>query len=468
MAYSMRASAFVNQAQEHVGVLKQCLDEVGDQLHEHKKNQRTIAVSRAHVLDDLVNTYLPALSPDVIDTVPRLTGYGQFQQSNPIGTLEASRRQLQSRLTEIESDSRYVDRERLLDSVAGDLILKRQQPQQEFELLQESLQRFEKEPNFLDLYGRKYGTSDYKERWWRCLWSWKYFRDWKAADIIVERFSASSTRPVNIPAPGQWQTGEMKQEAPDAPDTFRTICSDYERVRAAHQAVGETLQQVDGEIGSVKSLIDEHNNIVAKLNGGLEDSMLDQCRLQLRDHLEYMDRQELVKRAEGNDTIIGALKRLEGIEKKSEYLDALAQNTLIPERDGLTRSIGKLNQKIVKYQRPKYINSTIPISDTNSWLADPRPRLEKRRIYYTKVYTNVYSFDSYDLYDFGRDMLWWHLMAGPRYQASFIPEVADWDATHPAAYRAYEGDADAAGAALASAAVEDSFSPGSNNLAEAS
>ena len=71
-------------------------------------------------------------------------------------------------------------------------------------------------------------------------------------------------------------------------------------------------------------------------------------------------------------------------------------------------------------------------------LKDPTAKLAARRHRYDEGYQTIVYFDRYDAFDYARDMLWWDLMTGGRYEGDYIPEVQAWREQHPGSPRLYD------------------------------
>ncbi len=362
--------------------------------------------ARDKALDELVALSLPALTREACASVPSLTGYSQFEINDPFERMESRRQELSARVVAIEADERYQSRERLLDPGAGDLTLERDELERQLKLMDETLAQYNSELEFAGLVQRGYGTEQYAVRWWQL----QYYRDWKYGDIITEKFGQQS---------------------------FRDVLYSFHQVTAGRAEIYSEYQANTGQVAEIESLVAEREQCLAGLEH-LEAETLRGCRQQLRDHLEYIDRNDLAAWSAADPNRTGLLKRIHGIEKKIEYLDELARQYLNPDSEQLLRLRAKLEKKVAKYSRTKNANARIPITEANSILKDPRPKLAARRQHYHESYQTIVYYDRYDAFDFSHDMLWWDVMTDGRIDGNFIPEVQAWREQHPGRGAAYD------------------------------
>lgn len=403
---TISATDFVRHARSQIGILNDSIKEVETSQRQHQEQMKALQEARNQALDELVQLSIPALSREAFASVPQLTGYRQFETNDPFERMERRRQELSARVVAIEADQRYQRRQQLLDPAAGDLILKRNELERQLKIMHETLARYDAEPEFAGLVQRGYDTEQYALKW-REL---QYYRDWKHGDLIAEKFGQQS---------------------------FRDVLYSYNQVKAGHAEFYRDYQLLRLEIAEIESLTAERAKCLTDLEN-IETDTLSACRQQLREHLEYIDRNDLAVWSAADPNRTGLLKRMHGIEKKMEYLDELARRYLEAEREQLLALRAKLDKKITKYRRPKNAYASIPIAEANSMLKDPRPKLSARRQRYNESYQTVYYYDRYDAFDFSRDMLWWDVMTDGRIDGDFIPEVHAWREQHPGRGAAYD------------------------------
>ena len=405
---TVRTNDFLHSATSHMNFLRQLLGENEAAQRQHQSRLKELEQARAQALDELAALYLPDWSPDSFAPVPALTGYRQFEVNSPFAQAEQRRQSLSALVVSVEGDERYQRREQLLDPVAGELTLKVTEAEKQLKFFDDTLSSYEREEEFPGLVERNYDTDAYRVSWL----SLRYYRDWKHGDIITEKFGK---------------------------ERFRDVVYEYQRLREARDNFRKDFQDVKKEKDDVEALVRQRDEALSGLET-LEADALQACRRQLREHLEYIDRGELAKWSAARHDLAGLIKRLHGVEKKTEYLDELARRYLHTEREQLVAAINKLGAKIEKYSRPKHANALIPVEDANSWLRGPTEKLAARRGRYRESYGRVSEFDRYDFYDYARDMLWWDLMTDGRIDGDFIPEVQSWREQHPGDSRILEGD----------------------------
>lgn len=410
---TVSARDFLYHATSQMRLLQRILDQNDVALREHSSRVKRLEEARAQALDELTAQYLPSLTREAVAAVPSLTGYGRFEADDPLRQMEQRREQLSARVAAVEGDERYQRREQLLDPVAGELTLKLAAAERQLKFFNDSVAPYEQEPGFPGLIERGYDTDAYSTEWWEL----QYYRDWKDGDIITEKF-------------GQ--------------ERFRDVAEAYIRLRDARDEFRKDFDAVKKQVGEVEALVKDRAQALSGLET-LETDTLNACRRQLREHLEYIDRSELANRAQNSLELTGLIKRVEGVEKKMEYLDELVKRYLRTEREQLIASMTKLRSKVEKYSRPKHVYTAIPVEEANRWLKDPTAKVAARRRHFNKTYQCVYDFHHYDAFDYARDMLWWDLMTGGRIDGDFIPEVQSWREQHPGSTRILENDIASAG-----------------------
>ncbi|HEV2863929.1 MAG TPA: hypothetical protein VGX48_23235 [Pyrinomonadaceae bacterium] len=409
---TLSSGDFLNHATSHLRLLQHILSQNELAQRQHASQMKALEQARDQALDELTAQYLPSLTPETVAAVPALTGYGRFETDSPFEQLEKRRRWLSERVVTAEADERYQRREQLLDPVAGELTLKLAEAEKQLKFFDESLKQYEDEPGFRGLIERGYDTDAYTSQWWEL----QYYRDWKYGDLITEKFEQ---------------------------ERFRDVAENYVRLRDARDEFRNDFDAAKKQKDEVEALVNDRAEALAGLEN-LEAYVLEACRRQLREHLEYIDREELATRAAARPELTGFIKRLEGIEKKMEYLDELVKRYLHTEREQLIASAHKLSAKVEKYSRPKHAYTQIPVEEANRWLKDPTAKVTARRRHFNKTYQRVYEFDRYDAFDYARDMLWWDLMTDGRIDGDFIPEVYSWREQHPGSTRILQNDMGAA------------------------
>ena len=396
----------MGRAYSQMNILQSALKELDERKQKHLAQIETLKQARDKALDELVEMSLPALTREAFSTVPALTGYRQFETNDPFALMERKRQQLSARVVAIERDDRYVRRDQMIDPVAGELTLKHNEMEKEFKLLEEVAAQYENEPLFLGLVDRGYDTEQYDMPWW----DMQYYEDWKYGDQITEKFEQA---------------------------TFRDVVYSYQQVKTGRDEFKRDLLALEKQMAEIEGLVKERAQALSDLET-LEADTLNTCRQQLREHLEYIDRDDLAAWSAADPNRTGLIKRIHGIEKQTEYLDEMARRYLDPEHDSLMAALDKLRRKVEKYQRPKNAYARIPVQEANRMLKDPTAKLAARRRRYDEGYQTIVHFDRYDAFDYARDMLWWDLMTGGRVEGDYIPEVQTWRDQHPGSPRLYD------------------------------
>lgn len=397
---SVHVSQFLSLAQQRRMELQRALAALPTELMgRHREREKALDQLREKTLDALAEVNLPTLDQATLDAVERFTGYGRFRGLNLAAHLAAERERLTQRIAVIMADERFVRREELLDPTAGVLTLRARQAREELALIESGLQRYEQEPDFLDLYRRGYRTPSYRQS----VLSLQYYKDWKRGDEITEKFGCK---------------------------TFSEVRAAYENLLRGKAVCQQTLKSIEDDIRQVRELITELNTAHQRL-GNLPQAVLGDFRRMLREHLALADRKQLFQWAGGDRVRESLIKQLDGIERQIAYTKAMVEHRLEEERRYLSEQLTRLNQKIAKYSRQKYQNAWLSPNKAQAWLRDPRERLAAQRERFWRQYDRVATYDRYDRYDFAADLLWWDVITDGRLDGDFIPEVYQYRQAHP-------------------------------------
>ncbi len=392
------ANQFVSQGRSRLAEVQAMLSNMGSTFQKHDQGLVQLQDIYNQTLDELVQINLPALNQQALSNIPLYTGYGQFEVKTPFTTMNEEHARLTQLISEIDSDERYLRQEELINSVSGELVLKAESIRQNYTLLSDSVKRYEAEPRFLRLIQTGYDTPDYTGR----MWQLDYYRDWRSGSRVAKSFG--------------------KQ--------FYEIRSDYLPLRQAHDHTYNELTASEKEISDVKNLVNLREQSLYRLNN-LPQEILKECQSALRQHLQYVDKEQLFNWAQGDHVREAQIKKLDGIDKKLAYLKEMVAHQEQQEKAVLEEYAYKLNRKVIKYQRPKYNYYSVPDRDAQILYADPRDRLFQRRNKFWKSYDVVYGFDDYNYYDYQKDMLWWDLMTDGEIDGNYINEVSYFYSNHP-------------------------------------
>lgn len=395
---SISARQFVSQGQSRLVEVQGMLSNLGGTFQKHDQGLVDLQNVYNQTLDELVQINLPSLTQEAFYNVRQYTGYGQFEVKNPFMTMNEEHSRLTQLISDIDCDERYLRQDELVNPVSGELILKADSIRQNFSLLRDSVQRYEAEPRFLQLIQNAYDTPDYTGR----MWQLNYYRDWRAGSSISKKFGKR----------------------------FYEIRSDYLPLKGAYDHTSNELAIAEREIADVKELVNLRGQSLHRLNN-LPQVILQESQAALRQHLQYVDKEQLFSWAQGDRIRESLIKKLEGVEKKLTYLKEMVANQEQQEKAVLQEYLFKLNKKVMKYQRPKYYHYTVPNRDAAILYMDPKEKLFNKRNKFWKHYDVVFDFDDYDYYDYQKDMLWWDLMTDGELDGNYIQEVNHFYSNHP-------------------------------------
>ncbi|MBI4852350.1 MAG: hypothetical protein HY819_11190 [Acidobacteria bacterium] len=395
---SISARQFVSQGQQRLLEVQSMLSGLGNTFEKHGQTLVELQNIYNQTLDELVQINLPNLSQEAFSQVRQYTGYGQFDVKNPFITMNEEHTRLTQLISDIDLDERYLRQDELVNPISGELILKADSIRQNFNLLRDSLQRYESEPRFLHLIQSAYDTPDYTGR----MWQLDYYRDWRTGSSISKKFGKH----------------------------FYEIRSDYLPLKQAHDHTYNELAEAEKEINDVKNLVNLRGQSLYRLNN-LPQVILQESQAALRQHLQYVDKEQLFSWAQGDHAREALIKKLDGVEKKLNYLKEMVAYQQQQEQTALQEYIYKLNKKVVKFQRPKYYHYTVSSRDAAILYIDPKEKLFHKRNKFWKSYDVVFDFDDYDYYDYQKDMLWWDLMTDGEIDGNYINEVNHFYSNHP-------------------------------------
>lgn len=397
---SITAQQFVQQGQVTLQSMQRTLREVDQAANRHQQQLQSLETSFEQALDELTAVNLPDLSRESIAKVRPRTGYGQFTVRDPLQKMAEERVTLTGRIQTIEADSLYINRDELIHPVTGSYTSQVNDLQQQVQAITQGIERFSRTSFFNELYALNYDTPNYPYRWWSSL---RFYNDWKHGDEVSAALGF---------------------------DSFRATREEYSRLLESRKELQGFLTTAQTQVKRVQDLVSSYDQAVYRLSN-LEAVTLQECRQSLKEHLKFVDREQLFAWSGGDPSREALIKRVGGLEKKVEYLQQLADQQFGQERNQLQASITKLNKKVAKFSRPKYQNFRIAREESDLWLQDPSSRIRDRRERFWRDYDVIYVYDRYDIYDYSRDMLWWDLITDGRIDGNFIPEVQVFRSENP-------------------------------------
>ena len=410
----MSATIPVQQYVSAVSTLRGQYDETRKHLQaltaENIQQVKELEGRAESALAELTAVILPTLDPAALTRAVDLTGYVPLVQNDPLAALDKARQSLSRRAAEIEVDRRYRDR-MLLRAPRIGMLTREIAELEEFRApLDELLGKcvHERLDHLLQV---GYGTSAYNVPFWRL----SFYSDWQAGDQICGRLGG--TKP------------------------FAELRTELLAVRETITVYDTKLAKLREEVRLGESLEFEHDEALRKIDGLPQESLAN-LRGQLGSYLRDIDLVAIGDRLAREPQIDGMAKRYLGLSKQTSYLrdsgQHLLKNTVAP----VEQTISSLDREIVKYQRPKLAYTALPAERMSRLqqmvLRNTKSRQQSERYRQTSVV--VYSFDDYRYGRLDDDFLWWDLMAhsySQRYETptkiygNFIPEVADFRASHP-------------------------------------
>ncbi len=240
---------FQRAAQQRNAEIEQELLEVQQKARQHFERKTDLTARRDQAEKELVSTVLTAFTPEALDRARAITGF-QPLNASLIEAMRQERTRLQERVAQIESDERFLDRERLRHPDSGELTLAMQRINEHRKALSPLVDKCRTNKRFEHLIEVGYGTSDYKVGFWRV----SYYLDWKAGDEVMELF-------------------------PDK-KSFKALREEYLENSRALADLDPRLQELQREWDAGVKLEAEHNDATYRL-ANLEQLHLDEARKEM-------------------------------------------------------------------------------------------------------------------------------------------------------------------------------------------
>ena len=369
---------------------------------------------------ELLETLLPALTPEAMARAEERIGYGPLRQPEAILQAVADERAaLEQRRAAIAADERFVNRELLRDPKVGTLTRKIAELEEYAAAFRDIVARCQ-QPRLARLLATGYGTPTYSVPWWRA----SYYGDWKAGDEILERF-------------------------PDKKD-FAAVLAEYQQAQDVLTVYHADSTELRQQVAAGEALEQEHADVSYKL-ANLEDRHLADLRDRVGRFIEDTGLARLAPRLKADPALELLAVRFDGLSRQREYLGELAGQHAIA-LGALSEDLAKAQRAAAKWRRPKSAYKPV----TEEQLAKLRQRRDerhrKRLARVGRGHATVFGFAAYDRGSLAADFLWWDLMTDGRIDGSFVPGVQRFHEQHPE-YRYERHDRDEAEAAAAVAAV---------------
>jgi hypothetical protein len=416
---------FVHAAQYQRQQMQAMLDHARAQKARHLAARAPLEAEAREASRELGVSLLPKLDDAHVARAVALTGYTPLQQEQWTARMQAEATQLRARLTQIQADPRFRDRELLRHPRTGSLTRQIQELSEHRRPWAEVIEACA-HPRMDRLVDVGYGTPSYAVPFWRMT----YYQDWEAGDAILEKM------------PGREDFAAVREEYLRARETVGTLDEEIRRAQAEWEAGASLEREADSIAHALQTLVPRYT----------EDA-----RDRLVRHLHASDRAMLEPRIAQDPNVKLLFLKAAGLTTKLEYLDALAQEKVFKVELDMVNAIGKLDADVAKLNRPKKYNTLFPAEKFERRFRDPRERYTKHWDRYDRTYGSIYAFDTWQSARIANDFLWWDLMTDARYDGSFIPSVSTFHQRYPHYQYARPDDAlldDESQAAAAAAAVD--------------
>ncbi len=168
---------FLNATTEHIETLKNWDRDLANQITANKNTLSDFAKQRIEAIDQYVEKSLPDLSETIITKLK--SKFPLFLKDINVQDLIADQK------SQIESDIKSLSSEIDAIQMQKDLLgyeMELEQLDQDLEILQSPVKRYESIPDFTELVSRGYSTPQYPHS----FFSMQYHRDWKAGDEVLK------------------------------------------------------------------------------------------------------------------------------------------------------------------------------------------------------------------------------------------------------------------------------------------
>jgi len=364
---------------------------------EHAATTATCTQARDATWVMLASILVPSAEAPLLDAVARRLHLPTLA-SAPAQELFIKRKAyLEQVLAGVDADPRWSRHEALLNACD----IHTTEATESLRPLQTSLAQFGNDAAFMELLAVGYGTDGYGTKWWRS----SYYRHWKNADEVMERWSATMNAP-----------------------TFARLRELYEQQRDAAATLQASVRELTQEKQTLQSLVARRNETVQAL-AALPVWWLETLRVLVIEHLRSLSDADRFALLAGTDATseaaVLAAKKVSALEAKVRYLEQAREHWIDGPLAELQRTAAKLAKGEAKFRR-KNARASFQSDEIRAKYGVHTGKWNDRWHRYDSSCHAIVVFDRYDLYDPYADLLWWDLMAresDERLRGNFLEEV---------------------------------------------
>jgi len=344
------------------------ISEFKTELQQIVRNRGSIAAELEQSLENLAIGLLPNCSDETVKAAAADCGALHLEEA--LSKLVDERDNTASRLTEIETDQRFIDRDLLTHPTTGDYSIRINEHQEYVNGLNQSLLPYDfREFHWLKSRGvhknRDFGTFD---RFWRAI-TFINAREQKAVEVALRNLDINDI-------------GEGIEE-------YESIKSNLNE----HQAEVDRWTQMRDEVYLLVNEHTERTNFVENF----DDVATDSLRSELTEHLKFINMKHIHQQVRPEARLMTA--KCDALSEKLKYMDNMSSflRGEILDREKRIQSIDRVRYKwSQKPYAPLYGNKM-------KWLVTvpdmKRQSTRKRSRWIRTMNHNVYHYDSYDRYD---------------------------------------------------------------------
>jgi len=382
-------------------------------LENHKKKLSELREDYNHKISDLNLRYKELLNQITQILFPDFSEKSLHSLSERIGNpsllsllaqKEREKNTLQSTISTIDSDSKFVQRDAFLHSTTGIFAQQEAEISPLFSKAKSIVTTCESIQRFGGLLQRGYGTSSYPHQGILRFINSEFLQDWKYADIICEKLQVPS---------------------------FIDALSLYRESKDRYLTLGESLQELEKEKSSLLSMVETYDKAQQDLRN-IDARYYERIQLSIEIFLTSNSKQKIATTIQNDTILMEQYAYFDGIKHQIEYVSQL--------KEKIGSDIRQIDEKIhnLTIEKQRYENDMYRFRNKR-WSAEQFSRkfnrnqdaYDNRLHKYQRTGDTIYSFNDYNRPSFVEEFLWWDIMTDGRLDGNFIPDVHEYYASHP-------------------------------------
>lgn len=340
---------------------------------------------------DLAAAILPSLDDTCLDAAAARLKLPLVGAAAVRAALVAELEKHGAEVERLENDPTWRDREAGRNEVA----IRLAELKDAIAPLRESVTALENEPYFAELIRIGWDSDSYLGKWWQLT----HYVYWKHGDLVVERHGARLRAE---------RFADIRAKYLAEQEALRALYDERRRLRQKHEAI-EQLERAMEE--AREGLRTAHTRV------------LEQTRGKVVEHLRPLSADDIAALFVGDEQLLLLLKRVVGLTKKRDYLQAIGEEWLRRPEAQLTALAAKVKRAKAKYGKVKNWNLPFDRDEVMRRFPDKADSWARRRQRWHTARDRLAGFHEWDRGSLASDFLWWDLFFDGRLDGDFIPEV---------------------------------------------